>query len=67
MGGGLADRSIISRLSVKVRKARARDVGDYTTYSLERRKEGGTALCIPVFISNTLKAYINRMADISGK
>jgi hypothetical protein len=26
-------------LSVKVRKAGARDVGDYTTHSLERRKE----------------------------
>jgi hypothetical protein len=35
----LADHSTISRLSVKVRKARARDVGDCMTHSPVRRKE----------------------------
>jgi len=67
MGGGLADRSIISRLSVKVRKARARDVGDYTTHSLERKREGKTASCAPVSISSALEACIDGMADVSSK
>jgi hypothetical protein len=38
MGGGLADRSIISRLSVKARKAGAQMLV-ITTHSPERRKE----------------------------
>jgi hypothetical protein len=71
MGRGLADRSIISRLSVKVRKAGAQMLA-ITTHSLERRKEkakggGGTASCAPVSISGALEACIDGMADVSGK
>jgi len=39
MDEGLANYNIISRLLVKIRKTGARDIGDYMTYSLERRKE----------------------------
>jgi hypothetical protein len=62
IGGGLADHSIISRLLVKVRKARAQAIGDYTTHSLgsgsRRLREGGTALCALISISGALEACI---------
>ena len=67
----MADHRTISRLSVKVRTAGARDVGDWMTHNPERRKEnakeGGAASCAPVSISGAPGACIDGMAVVNGK
>jgi hypothetical protein len=69
---GSANYSNIARLLVKVRQAKARDINNCITYSLERRKEkaegeGKIALYALISISSALEVYLNKIALVSSK